>query len=79
MKAKISNFLQSDVFILLVALLMGFLCHFFVMTEILASDEKERENEKIYSYYASSFSRSLSVPDGVDQKKAEIIKDRDWM
>ena len=163
MKTKISNFLQSDVFILSLALLMGFLCHFFVTSEILASDKKEKntkllyasvfnfepflgrklqslehknekdfglssllennfnismredndykyvdietsdkdnkslkididenfinikkeftnsktiekENEKIYSSYASSFSRSLSVPDGVDQKKAEIIQ-----
>jgi hypothetical protein len=49
MKAKISNFLQSDVFILLVALLMGFLCHFFVTTEILASDDKERYTKSLYS------------------------------
>lgn len=40
MKTKIRNFLQSDVFILTIALLMGFLCHLFVTTEILASDKK---------------------------------------
>lgn len=147
MKAKLNNFLHSDIFILAVALLIGFLCHFFVITEILASDKKEKDtkslklqslvheddeilklsallesnlnisiseddnykyvdietndkslkieindnfiniqkkvekvktiekvNEKFYSSYASNFSRSLSVPDNVDHKKAEIIK-----
>lgn len=66
MKAKINNFLQSDIFILSVALLMGFLCHLFVNTEILTSDK--------YTNYSSNFSRSLSIPHSVDQKKAEMIK-----
>ncbi len=48
MKTKIRNFLQSDVFILSIALLMGFLCHFFVTTEILASDKKMKNTAPLY-------------------------------
>lgn len=43
MKTKINNFLQSNVFILSIALLLAFLCHTFVTTEILASDKKEKK------------------------------------
>ena len=48
-----------------------------IQKEVENSKTIEKENEKIYSSYASSFSQSLNVPDGVDQKKAEIIKPND--
>lgn len=53
MKTKIRNFLQSDVFILSIALLMGFLCHFLATTEIIASD-KEMKSPTLINRIISS-------------------------
>lgn len=53
MSAKFSHFLQSDVFILLIALIVGFLCHLFVTTQILTLDKKrklERVNHQKVTY-----------------------------
>ena len=40
METKIKKFLQSDLFILSVALLLGLLCHLFVVTEVVPSDKQ---------------------------------------
>lgn len=48
METKIKNFLQSEAFILSISLLLGFLCHFFVVTEIVASDKKVKDTKSIY-------------------------------
>jgi hypothetical protein len=75
MKAKLNNFLQSDVFILSVALFMGFLCHFFVTTEILASDKQEKD---VKSLYASAFNfepvidTRLQSIDSISEKKSRL-------
>jgi len=47
METKIKYFLQSDFFILFIALLLGFLCHLFVVTEIMASDHQYKEIKTI--------------------------------
>jgi hypothetical protein len=51
METKIRNFLQSDIFILAIALLIGFLCHFFVKTKVITGNEPpprvEHQTEKI--------------------------------
>ena len=39
MNAKLNNFLQSNIFILIVALSIGYLCHLFATTNILAQTE----------------------------------------
>lgn len=49
MDTKIKIFLQSDMFILSISLLLGFLCHFFVATEIVASDKKMKDAKSLYA------------------------------
>lgn len=48
METKIKNFLQSDFFILSIALLLGFLCHFFVTTEIVSTDKRVKDAKSLY-------------------------------
>jgi len=45
METKIKSFLQSDIFILSISLLLGFLCHLFVVTEIVAYDKEIKDNK----------------------------------
>lgn len=54
MKAKIKEFLNSNILILLIALFMGFLCHYFVTNEIMASDNSITKPQDLYS-------RALSI------------------
>lgn len=48
-----------------------------IQKKVENSKKIEKENGKIYSSFSYSFNRSLSIPEGVDQKKAEIIKGND--
>ena len=53
MITKIKYFLQTDYFILLIALIMGILCHFFVATEVIIPDQTKKD---IRSTYMEAFS-----------------------
>lgn len=44
--------------------------------EIKEVKQEDRDNRKMYSSFASSVSRTLSIPPGVDEKKAEILKEQ---
>ena len=48
MDTKIKNFLQSDMFILSISLLLGLLCHYFVATEIVDADNKVKDVKSLY-------------------------------
>lgn len=49
METKIKNFLQSDFFILFIALTLGFLCHFFVTKEIISNHKRVKDPERLYT------------------------------
>lgn len=49
MKDRIKESLQSNMFILLLALFLGFLCHYFVTNEIMTSDKSVKRPMQIYS------------------------------
>ncbi|MBY0416228.1 MAG: hypothetical protein K2Q18_18790 [Bdellovibrionales bacterium] len=49
MDTKIKSFLQSDLFILSIALFLGILCHYFVMTKVVFSHKNSNEPDKKYA------------------------------
>lgn len=44
--------------------------------EIKDEKKEDNDNHKMYSSFASSVSRTLSIPPGVNEKKAEILKEQ---
>ncbi len=53
MKTKLKNFLQSNLSIFLISLMMGVACHYFVVTEIMAKHENKYEST--LNLYTSAF------------------------
>ena len=49
MDTKIKSFLQSDFFILSISILLGFLCHFLVGTEVNISEKKVNSIKNKYT------------------------------
>lgn len=47
--------------------------------EIKDEKKEDNDNHKMYSSFASSVSRTLSIPPGVNEKKAEILKEQNKM
>lgn len=53
MKTKLKNFLQSNLSIFFIALMMGIACHYFVTTEIMR--EAEHKYQSPLNLYTSAF------------------------
>lgn len=47
-----------------------------IYREIKDIKKEDTDNHKMYSSFASSVSRTLSIPPGVNEKKAEILKEQ---